>query len=1012
MRPLNLSIHNFGPFIKEEINFSQIQQNQLFLISGKTGSGKTMLFDAMVYALFGEASTKDRDKSELRSHFADEESPMSVTFEFRLMNRIFKVKRRAKFTRKGRKSAIPAELDIYEKTLNDYRLIESSIRKGDLFIKELLGVNADQFRQLFILPQGEFKKFLVSNSTDKQQILRTLFNTIRFENIQNVLKENVAEVKEQIDHMFIRLEGIFEDLYDYDSEELITSKKINVRQTSKIIEMLPSFEEIGNEITDKLLKRKHSINREYTRLQKSVEFQKKLHINLDKLDEYQSQYDDLIKQTPHIEFLKKTVKEMNEAKLLVQLIKDKERNSLDQGKVNEELIAKRKLIKNLSHDLNAKEKDLRTQIDKQSLYEELNEWLAENKRFFSNIKEYESAFNRHRACEKDLIKIESDWKFNEKTLDDIASKIENKQPDYEKENLLLASIYEEKSHYSDCERKLNQKIEHDKLVTEIKEKEDHLANINKELTKVNDECNKIKQANDNLGNIDQFEKQVISIQSELNEGDKCPICGNKVESIEQHINFKKIRETKEKQEELHNTYRSLEKQQIAVDNQLKSKQEQLKYFENVAINEDQLKVIQNQIDSLTTQLNQVKSENRNLDSLIEKQRLTKDKLVQIEKKKTSLENEKEKVNTLISDFKKTTQYDDVATFENEYRNKEVELNKFQKELEDLQQETHQIKSQYDIEKNNLTHLNSKRKELLQAQDEREDYIQREMKKIGLTSKSDIRRIIEISDKKEAYENEISAFETKKQKLIAFIEDLKVQTQDKEVIDLTHLNEEYQLSEANLNNINHDISQHEYKRDVNKEKIENIRDIIRKLEGELHSQKEIMQLSDVLSGKNPTKLKLENYVLIHYLENILRQANKRLALMTSQRYQLVRKTSLSQGYSGLEINIFDTHSNKERHITTLSGGETFQASLALALGLSEVVQQESGGIVLESIFIDEGFGTLDQETLDTALNTLISLQSAGRLVGIISHVSDLKQRIPLVLQVKAGSDQSYTSFVHQ
>lgn len=135
-------------------------------------------------------------------------------------------------------------------------------------------------------------------------------------------------------------------------------------------------------------------------------------------------------------------------------------------------------------------------------------------------------------------------------------------------------------------------------------------------------------------------------------------------------------------------------------------------------------------------------------------------------------------------------------------------------------------------------------------------------------------------------------------------------------------------------------------------------------------------------------------------------------MTGERYQLVRKQSVSQGYSGLEINVFDAHSNKERHVSTLSGGETFQASLALALGLSEVVQQESGGIALESIFIDEGFGTLDQETLDTALDTLINLQSTGRLVGIISHVSELKQRIPLILQVTSSQRESYTKLIKQ
>ncbi|EGQ2703691.1 SMC family ATPase, partial [Staphylococcus pseudintermedius] len=175
----------------------------------------------------------------------------------------------------------------------------------------------------------------------------------------------------------------------------------------------------------------------------------------------------------------------------------------------------------------------------------------------------------------------------------------------------------------------------------------------------------------------------------------------------------------------------------------------------------------------------------------------------------------------------------------------------------------------------------------------------------------------------------------------------------------------------------------------------------------NEQIELFQLAEILSGKNAHNLTLENYVLMHYLEQILLKANQRLLSMTGQRYELVRNEKKGRGFSGLEIEVFDYYSNQSRHITSLSGGETFQASLALALGLSEVVQSEQGGIALDAMFIDEGFGTLDQETLETALDTLIQLQSSGRLVGIISHVSELKNRIPIILEVVSKNYQSTT-----
>lgn len=196
-------------------------------------------------------------------------------------------------------------------------------------------------------------------------------------------------------------------------------------------------------------------------------------------------------------------------------------------------------------------------------------------------------------------------------------------------------------------------------------------------------------------------------------------------------------------------------------------------------------------------------------------------------------------------------------------------------------------------------------------------------------------------------------------------------------------------------------------DQNKKTIQRIEREIAHLKQTLSAQIELFQLAEILNGKNEHNLTLENYVLMHFLEQILVKANQRLLSMTGQRYELIRNEKKGRGFSGLEIEVFDYYSNQSRHITSLSGGETFQASLALALGLCEVVQNEQGGIALDAMFIDEGFGTLDQETLETALDTLIQLQSSGRLVGIISHVTELKNRIPVILDVVSKNYQSTT-----
>ncbi|RIN30237.1 SMC family ATPase, partial [Staphylococcus succinus] len=146
MRPLTLKLNNFGPFLNETIDFDHVKDDQLFLISGKTGSGKTMIFDAIVYALFGEASTKDRKESDLRSHFADSKSPMVVEFEFKLRDDVYKIVRQGAFIKEGNKNKTLGQLTVYQFDNDDYDLKESKINTGNQFIKSQLGVNAEQFR--------------------------------------------------------------------------------------------------------------------------------------------------------------------------------------------------------------------------------------------------------------------------------------------------------------------------------------------------------------------------------------------------------------------------------------------------------------------------------------------------------------------------------------------------------------------------------------------------------------------------------------------------------------------------------------------------------------------------------------------------------------------------------------------------------------------------------------------------------------------------------------------------
>lgn len=238
-------------------------------------------------------------------------------------------------------------------------------------------------------------------------------------------------------------------------------------------------------------------------------------------------------------------------------------------------------------------------------------------------------------------------------------------------------------------------------------------------------------------------------------------------------------------------------------------------------------------------------------------------------------------------------------------------------------------------------------------------------------------------------------------------------EEKTLYDLSLLDDKIKALEEKEGKLNQEIS------DINKwisqhesiiNQVAQIRKDILKSE---QDYKVLAHLSDVINGKNAKNINLERFVQATYLEDILEVANSRLLKMTNNRYLLKIGQDVMdrRSGSGLDLEVDDSFTGQARSVKTLSGGESFKASLALALALAEVVQAYAGGIQLDTVFIDEGFGTLDQESLDSAINCLVDLQDSGRLVGIISHVSELKERIQTQLLVKPGDAGSTTEFIN-
>ncbi|MCE4958596.1 exonuclease subunit SbcC [Staphylococcus sp. SIMBA_130] len=1008
MRPTKLILNNFGPFIHEVIDFEQINKEQLFLISGKTGSGKTMLFDGIVYALFGKASTEGRNEGELRSHFADGKSPMSVEYEFKINDKKFKISRQAGFIKEGNTSLTPGKLDVFEfdEESQLYELRESKISSGNGFIKDLLGINAEQFRQLFILPQGEFKKFLVSNSSDKQSILRTLFNSIRFEEMQNLLLNQVKDEKKQIESRYSRIQILWEDIETFENDELIQFKSLNSMQTKDIIKAIPQFELVGQHLNEEYEQLKSEHNDALEAIKRKIEENNKLIESLKELDRNKDKKVQLEKNKDSIEKLKAELRKIIEIKPLSQLYN--QRNTKEQKYENTKV--KLNSILEELNELNDKLEKFKK--EKEILNEQLedinikSEYIDKTKQFYSNINKYREAFNEIKQNETYLKENNQKQEENKNLIDKLNNDIAKIDVNNENIDEITQEIFQLTNTFDKKVTLRENKKKYQSLSQKYNETENSIKKTKEQISDL-----KLQLENIDKSNIDLNDKQTFiqEIQNALHVGDTCPICGNEIESLNEHIKFDEIAKNQ-------NLIKEVNNQLNKKINELTKLETTSDYISNqmseLEINDDEI----SDINEIEQQLRTKNKEKEKLQIQIKQREKLKSALDKHKDIKHSLQIKHEKLlslkhqfETLINEFKSYTNYDETNKFEQCFKQYEQIVTDYVSKSEVLEKEINQTKQQIEIETNNLNNNKLAIKELEQEISGHSDEINQEMKRIGLNSYKDVEILLSKLENKEQIEMKIQQYEHDHQKLTLEIERLSKLTKDNKSESVEKLEATKIEIESNYNKYVEASATIQYQVQKNKDKFNSIMDHINYLEKELKEQQEIFELSEVLSGKNSKKLTLENYVLIYYLERIIHQANIRLERMSGERYQLKRRESISHGYSGLEIEVFDFHSNKSRHISSLSGGETFQASLALALGLSEVVQQESGGITLESMFIDEGFGTLDQETLETALDTLVKLKTSGRMVGIISHVSELKQRIPLILEVTSNQYQSHTRF---
>lgn len=917
MRPLLLKMSAFGPYAGNTvIEFDKLGDKGLYLICGDTGAGKTTIFDAICYALFGEASGRLRDVSMLRSKYADDLTPTEVELLFMHNDKEYRIVRKPEYYRPSKRGGgltkQPQDACLY---MPDGNVI-SKAKDVNKAVEELLSLNCDQFFQISMIAQGSFRELLISDTNTRQKIFRELFKTGFYLTLQDKLSEARKEISDSVSDSKKSIEQYVRDIMVDEDDVLlldVENAKAGLMLTEDIIELIVSLinkdETIANDNENKL----KAVNGELERVNSSIAIIENAINSKEMLDITLKEYEEKkpVEEAANAEFEKAKIELAKKDDIV------KELSTIEaEIKKNEDIKKTEALINRLSADENNK---------------------TENLGLLSDEKEQKAGMLSELKSELDGLK-------------NVGVSIEEYKNKLEKLDESINELNELKKEY----------IKYNKGQQELEELTDKYIEDNNEFKRLRDIYEEMEQA--------FRDGQAGILAATLTDGEKCPVCGSLA-----HPDKAKLTDEIPSEEKLNQ----------AKDNASKARDKANEASSFLRSRRTFVELIKEQLIN-------------NAVELFSDSDIDEDKDLFISNLESNIESRKFEITTLRNDINdKLNNEKRRAT-----RKKEIEDNLISEYEEKLKLIDEDIAS-LNIE---IAGINASINEnKLKAKEIKESLIFSDMsaaekRRNELTYT--LNSIQQLYDIKEQERNQIHDEVTK---LTSKIESLKKSLEGIEITDVTDKKAKKTELEYKCNDLIKKIQEERTRIRINNNVLVNIKDKVESLKETEKNLSYITSLSKTangdLSGKE--KIKLETYIQTTYFDRIIRRANLRFMEMSSGQYELKRQRVASdiRGQSGLDLVVIDHYNGTERSVRTLSGGESFMASLSLALGLSEEVQSSSGGVSVDTLFVDEGFGTLDSDSLDLAYKALTNVTEGNRLVGIISHVAELRNKIDNQIIVK-------------
>ena len=913
MRPIKLVLSAFGPYAsKIELDLSKLGENGVYLITGDTGAGKTTIFDAITFALFGKPSGDIRDVKTLRSEYAKEEIETYVELDFVYHDEEYHIYRRPEYTythvqKNGEVKQRSKATDAYLILPNGERIVKpTEVTKQ---VEQLLGMKRDQFRQIAMIAQGSFLEILNADTKERGKLFEKVFMTSKYSVLMDRLNQMAKESYLALNDAKLRLQQIISDVRVPDilqEQYAQTLETFAMDDIQPVYDLLDEIIASSKESTEKLQKQKAQIQNQLQKSRKEeIEKTKQLQdlLSLEKL----------LKEKPAKE---------EKANLYAERVKN------DGEKYHIQIDALKKEQVQIEHEL----------PEYESLTK-LSTKLAEIRKQISIIsKDLETKTNFKKQLDEDIaLKQKEAHTLTDSELS--LNKVILKEEEIEKKISAFHHASMIQSNYQNAVNALKEKTQ---LLQESTDRKVILQ----------------KQYDD--AQISYFANQAGLLALRLTKGEPCPVCGslehprpashsNKLVTEEEINQYKKKVDQAEKEYQITSkacadASLKMNTLQNELELVLKSVTEETVSFEDVQLFIDehtvQLKKEEKEISTCIKQLQQQSKHYQELQKMIP----------QLQQKLTAISEE--------------------------VSQNQITQTKLSVEYEQLQKQVQEItaKLKYSSETEAKNRISMITKQILEYQ--------QQINRLENESKLAMDELVYVSAQIDMLKGKVSSSideipNQQKQLKILQTEIENLQVQQEEILKCIHNTEMYESD-----------AQDTKKKIVSESDAYQIK---------LSRYSSLKELADVAMGNGRSskeKITLQEYVQIAYLDRMIHKANERYLSMSNQQYQLVRSagTKDKRSHEALDLDVIDFSNGSIRPVSSLSGGESFIASLALALGMSDEIQSQAGGIQIDTMFIDEGFGTLDQDSLNNAIQTLTNLSGENRLVGIISHVKELKERI--------------------